>query len=258
VAELVLRQTKAARAVGLERSEFYIRWTWIGAGVAMLAADLRAWMLATSSGFVLPPIGVDLAIYRDAAARFLGGGSFYLPSQLAGPYDVWANPPPVLYPPVALPLFAAFTFLPAVLWWAIPLGIMAAVLRPRPAALPLIIGLVVWPSTAVNILWNGNPAMWSAAALALAVSGRAWAGPLILLKPTLAPFALCGIRHRSWWIGAAFVGLASLAFASLWLDYFRSLANAQNAGWTYQLWGVPVMVIPVLAWLGRQRGRPVK
>ena len=57
------------------------------------------------------PIGVDYLLYRDAAARWLAGGPFFEPYQLAGPYPISAGD--ILYPPVALWLFVPFTVLPA-------------------------------------------------------------------------------------------------------------------------------------------------
>ena len=80
------------------------------------------------------PVGVDYVLYRDAAARWLAGGPFFEPYQLAGPYAISAGD--ILYPPVGLWLFVPFAVLPApvaaVMWWAIPIGITAgAILRLR-------------------------------------------------------------------------------------------------------------------------------
>lgn len=228
---------------------FYIRSAWLAVAVGLLVADARAWLLATSSGFALPPLGVDFMLYRDAAARWLAGEGFYPAWQLAGPYDVWAGGNPILYPPTALPLFAAFTVLPAILWWS-PLVIVAwSLRRASPLALLVVLGLVAWPATAINVIWCGNPSMWAAAALALAVNGQRWAAPFVLLKPTLAPFALFGIRSRTWWYGLAVFGVVSWMLVPLWHDYATAMLNASNAGWTYQLWHVPIMLIPLIAWL---------
>jgi hypothetical protein len=117
----------------------------------------------------------------------------------------------------------------------------------------VIAGLGLWPATVINVLWTGNPSMWCAGALALATTGRSWAAPLVLMKPTLGPFALWGIRSRKWWFGLGFVAVVSLAFAPMWFDYLRAITNARGAGWTYQVWHVPAMLIPVVAWLGRRR-----
>ena len=91
------------------------------------------------------PFGVDFILYRDAAARWLAGGPYFEPYQLAGPYPITAGD--VLYPPVALWLFVPFTVLPAVLWWAIPIAVAAwAVwrLQPSPEWWPLIALCIAW------------------------------------------------------------------------------------------------------------------
>ncbi len=54
------------------------------------------------------PVGVDFQLYREVTMRWLGGGPFYQPYQLAGPYPISAGD--VLYPPVALWLFVPFSF----------------------------------------------------------------------------------------------------------------------------------------------------
>ena len=68
-------------------------------------------------------LAVDYQLYMDAARSWLADGTFYLPYQLAGPYLVTAGD--VLYPPYSLVLFVPFTFLPAILWWAVPIAITA-------------------------------------------------------------------------------------------------------------------------------------
>lgn len=236
---------------------------WLGAVVAMAAANSRAWLIATRDGFALPPhAGFDLwGTYLSAAQRFLDGHGFYYDWQLAGPYDVWFQPvDPILYPPTMIPLFAAFTVLPAWLYWAIPLGVIGACiwsLRPRPLALALCLLLAVWPNSLIMQAWFGNPTMWIVAALAVTVTGRRWAAPFVLLKPTLAPFAAWGIRSRSWWIGLAALVAISLPFLPEWLTYASVLQNARNgeqSSLLYSIWNVPAMLIPVVAWLGSSRG----
>ena len=77
-------------------------------------------------------LGRDAELYIEATRRWLGGGPFYLPAQLAGPYDLpWGQ---ILYPPQALALFIPFTLLGTALFILIPLVVTAAVilaLRPR-------------------------------------------------------------------------------------------------------------------------------
>ena len=225
--------------------------------IGVLAAE-AAWVLWTmAGGDARYPIACDYIALRDAAERWLAGGGFYLPSQLAGPYATTAPPgapPIIMYPPLALWLFVPFVFLPAVLWWIVPLGLAAYGLwrlRPAPWSWPLMAALALWPRVP-EAVQNGNPAMWAAAFGFLALS-RGWAGPLILFKPTLAPFALLGARHRRWWIALGLVGLAVLPFGAMWVDYLAVERNSDAELW-YLLHDYPLMLIPVVAWLGRGSG----
>jgi hypothetical protein len=200
------------------------------------------------------PFGVDASLYVEAAARWLGGGPFYEPHQLSGPYEVAHGD--ILYPPIGLWLFVPFTVLPFVLWWVIPATITTAAivrLRPRPAAWPLIALCLAWPTTLLKI-WTGNPVIWCIVALALATIWRG-AAPFALLKPSLAPFAAFGIRDRAWWLGmAAFVAL-SVPFGSMWLDWLTSVVNSRGGGLLYSALEAPMLALPLVAWWGRTRHR---
>lgn len=209
------------------------------------------------------PLGVDFALYRDVTARWLAGGPFYEPYQIAGPYEIRAGD--VLYPPVALWLFVPFGALTGAPWsaiaaiafWAVPLGITAATvlaLRPQPIVWPLIALCLANPTTLLKI-WTGNPVMWSMAAMALAVAGSSrFAVPFVLLKPSLVPFALFGVRRRSWWLGAASVLALSVPFGSLWGDWLASVLNSRGGGLLYSALEIPMLLLPLAAWLGRTRG----
>ncbi|MGH2476903.1 MAG: hypothetical protein ACRDIL_16710 [Candidatus Limnocylindrales bacterium] len=203
------------------------------------------------------PLGVDVALYRDAAARWFDGGPFYEARQLTGPYEVAHGD--ILYPPVGLWLFVPFAVLPdtlaLVLWWAIPGAVTAVAvhrMRTRPAAWPLIALCLAWPTTPLKI-WTGNPVIWSVAAMAVAIMWRGGA-PFALLKPSLFPFALFGIRDRSWWLGLAAFVLLCLPFGSLWFDWLASVQNARGAGLLYSSLEAPMLALPLVAWLGRTRG----
>jgi len=234
------------------------------------ALAVSAALLAIPVVFVLlvphpleQPVGVDFRLYQDATARWLAGSGFYGAYQLAGPYAISAGD--ILYPPVALWLFVPFSVdagsllgaVQAVAWWALPLGITGAVvaaLRPRPVVWPLIVFCLVNPTTLLKI-WTGNPVIWSMAAMALAVVGASrFAAPFVLLKPSLAPFALFGVRRRSWWAGAAVFGLLCLPFGALWLDWLTTLRNSQGGGLLYSSLEVFLLLIPLVAWWGRTRG----
>jgi hypothetical protein len=204
------------------------------------------------------PVGVDFVLYREAAARWLAGGPFYQPYQLAGPYEIQAGD--ILYPPVGLWLFVPFAWLPeplaAALWWTAPLAITAwAVrrLRPAPASWPLIALCVAWPTTLLKT-WTGNPVIWAMAAMALGAV-YAWPSVFALVKPSLFPFALFGANRRSWWLALAGFVLLSLPFGTLWVDWVGSVVNSRGGGVLYSSLEVPMLLLPLVAWAGRTRGR---
>jgi hypothetical protein len=200
------------------------------------------------------PFGVDVALYREAAARWFAGGPFYEPHQLAGPYEVAHGD--ILYPPIGLWLFVPLALLPVVpalaLWWGVPVAVTTWAirrLRPRPAVWPLIALCLAWPTTPLKV-WTGNPVIWSVAAMAIATAWRG-AAPFSLLKPSLFPFALFGFRQRSWWIGlAAFIALC-LPFGSMWVDWLTTVVNARGGGLLYSVLEAPMLALPLVAWLGR-------
>jgi hypothetical protein len=196
-------------------------------------------------------IGVDFHQYLDHVARWQSTGQLYLPRQLAGPTTVMDGDP--LYPPTILWLLLPFTVLPEPIWWLIPTAIIAVALvrlRPAPWTWPLLAIIALWPRTPA-LFFYGNPGMWMVAFICLAL-WRSWAGPLILLKPSLAPFALLGFGRRSWFIALAIVVAASIPFGRLWLDYVTVLQNS-DVPLTYSLLDLPLALAPVIAFLGRRR-----
>ena len=203
----------------------------------------------------LPKAGQDYQLYMTATREWLETGQFYAPYQFAGPYPVVKSE--VLYPPPALLLFVPFSFLPAVLWWVIPLGIIGAVVishRPGRWQWAAILALLVLPVTGawswtIDVVYNGNPAMWAAAFVALATR-YPFFGPFALVKFTLAPFALIGIRSRAWWAGLAVVALAALVFLPMWPDYLTVLRNAVTPGnpLLYAISSTAIALIPVVGY----------
>jgi hypothetical protein len=228
--------------------------------------DRRSVALAASAATILLPLlfvlaipdpleqafGIDFALYRDVAVRWLAGGSFYEPHQLAGPYLVAHGD--ILYPPVGLWLFVPFTVLPAFLWWAIPSALTVwaiARVRPRPAVWPLMALCLAWPTTPLKI-WTGNPVIWAMAAMSVAIVYR-WAAPFALLKPSLFPFALFGVRERAWWVGLAVFLALCLPFGGLWVDWLASVLNSRGSGPLYSVLEAPMLLLPLVAWAGRTR-----
>ena len=197
-------------------------------------------------------IGMDFGIYMERTRDWLAGDGFYLPYQLSGPYDITASsPPPALYPPPILLITVPFALgLPAVLWWAIPLGVIGWSLRRTPWwAWPLLAALFVYPRTWIALVY-GNPVLWAFAAL------TAGLGLLAALKPTLLPFALIGIRSRRWWQWAAVAAALSVPFIAMWPDYVTALSNAQ-APWFGDAvllgeWPIAAVLV-VVSRLGRGR-----
>jgi hypothetical protein len=193
-------------------------------------------------------IGVDLEYYRFVAQRWLETGVFFTERQLSGHYEVQTLVDN-LYPPHALYLFMPFLVLPAVLWWVLPLGLIAYVVawcRPAVWAWPILAAIVLFPKTPNQIIF-GNTDMWVAAFIA---GGVRWCWPAVLVtfKPSLAPFAVIGIFSRSWWIAAAVLALVSLPFLGLWLDYPRVMLNSSAKFW-YSFGNLPFFVLPLVAWL---------
>jgi len=173
-------------------------------------------------------VGIDFGLYRDTAARWLAGGPFYEPHQLAGPYLVAHGDIP-----------AALTV------WAI------ARVRPRPAVWPLMALCLAWPTTPLKI-WTGNPVIWAMAAMSVAIVYR-WAAPFALLKPSLFPFGLFGIRERAWWIGLGVFLALCLPFGGLWVDWVASVVNSRGSGPLYSVLEAPMLLLPLVVWAGRTR-----
>ncbi len=219
------------------------------AAILVLAAEMTRQMLATGGDWFQ-----DYNYYRDIGAKWLATGALYLPRQLAGPYDV-ALMVDVLYPPIALALFVPFVWLPAVLWWTIPLGVLTYVvasLRPAPWSWPVMALCVLWPRTIGAVLF-GNTDMWVAAAVAGAIRWG-WPATLVVLKPTFAPLALIAILDRRAWITAIVLAFASLPMLPLWLDYLTAMQHLR-IGLDYSLGSLPFALISVVAMLAQQADR---
>jgi len=240
----------------MEASRWY-RPVMASLALVILAFAVVVGWLAWAQAARLGRVGADLALYLDATSRWLNGGSFYPEHHLAGPYPITDGD--ILYPPTTIPLFMAFLVLPRVLFWVVPLAIVAwAVIRDRPApwTWPLMALCLAYIPTTVKIV-HFNPFIWAAAAVALGLF-YGWPALLVLIKPSIAPFALVGVRHRSWWIGLAIVAAYSVLFASMWRDYLTVLTNSRSdGGLFYSLSDVPFLLVPIIAYVGRTREQRV-
>ena len=194
-------------------------------------------------------IGGDLAEYMAATQRWIATGTPYLASEVAGPFDY--GPLTFLHPPIALALFAPFLVLPTILWWAIPLTVVAwCVWSWRPA-------LWTWPIIALALAYPrfhgalivGNTDLWVWAGVAAGLR-FGWPALVIVAKPSLVPLLVAGARHRAFWLGAGVVALACLPFGSLWLDWLAVVRHSPG-DLSYSLPNLPWLLMPVLASSGR-------
>ena len=199
-------------------------------------------------------VGGDYAIYMEAAHRWLSGGAFYQSWQLAGPYTL--EPPAVLYPPYAVPFFAAFSLLPWPAWYLPPLLISAwAVwrLRPGPWTRVMLLALLT-EGFGWLLVVEGNPAIWVTAFLFLVAAGYG-TGSWALLKPSLFPLALFGIWQRRWWRGLLVPIILGLLTMPMWPDYVTVLSNARGpqASLFYSQHDLTLVLLPLVAWFGLSR-----
>ena len=222
--------------------------------IVILALTIAFWVY----GFVGPPewrIGYpDLTVYTDATRRLLSGGSWYLDHQLSGPYEITQGD--VLYPPVTAWFFALWLVLPAPTFSAIPVVITAAIVwrfRPAPWTWPLIALCIAWPMVPLKIL-RLNPNVWLMAAVATGLVWR-WPGAFVVLKPSMLPFALVGIRSKGWWITAALLAVASVPVLTATLQYPQVILNSRGGGLLYSLPDVPFLLLPLIAWAGSRTRR---
>jgi len=230
----------------------------LGHGAASVTAGFILVVAGYELAIVIPrvvslgaPLGVDFHQYLEHARRFVETGTFYLEHQLHGPYAIEPGDP--LYPPAILYLLVPFLVIPQVLWWVAPLGLIGALAmrsRPKSWAWPLLALILADPRT-VEIVIYGNPAMWIGAAVAGALLWS-WPGALVLLKPSLAPFALIGIRSRGWWLTLAVGVVLSAPLAGLYVQFARVLLDS-NGSWSYSLPDAPFVALPLVAWLARTR-----
>ena len=215
---------------------------------------LSVWVVAAPwiYAFVSNPMGVtgligaDFNIYLDATRSWAMSGDWYLARQLHGTYGIEYGD--VLYPPLLVYLTLPFLVIPEPLWWFVPLGAVAwslMRLRPLPWAWPLMIACLIVPLTAQQLI-KGNPVIWVMAIEAVCLA-RGWPTIMVLLKPSLAPFALLGVRRRAWWVLLAVLGLACIPVLGAALAYPHVILDSRGGGLLYSIRDVPLLLIPILA-----------
>jgi hypothetical protein len=191
----------------------------------------------------------DLRIYTDATARLLAGGDWFLPHQ-SEPYVVSHGD--VLYPPVTAWFFAPWLVLPAWTFVVAPVAIVGWFVwscRPGPWAWPFLTAFALYPNTLLYVYY-GNPGLWVVAFVALALRYH-WPGALVLLKPSMAPFALIGIRSRGWWLTTAALAVLCLPVLAETLAY-PGIVLRSSGGLGYSLGSYPMTLIPLVAWVARR------
>jgi hypothetical protein len=194
-------------------------------------------------------IAYDPILFRDIAQRWVTTGEAYYPIQFAGAYlpDGLVN----LYPPIVLYLWAPLLYVPMILWWIIPLGIVGWHIyhcRPAPWTWP-VLALLFGLFPTVSGLIYGSSTMWSMAFIALGFRYPA-AFALIVFKPIDCFVWLLAFRKRAFWIGLVVVGLAAIPFGDLWIEWVRATLNI-SATPLRNITGWAMLAVPVVAWLGR-------
>ena len=245
--------TKSGRTQGLDR--IWRDGLWLVTGLLALLAAAELVVMFRNPTIMPDMVGADYGLYMNATRRWLAGGDFYPAWQLVGSYT--QAQAPILYPPQALLLFVPFTFLPALVWFAVPTLLTVWIVidhRPRLWTWPILLALFAfWPMNWLPYI-SGTPTIWIVAALA---AGTRWGWPaaLVFVKPSLAPFALVGIRHRGWWAIAGALAILGVVVAPMTLDWVRSVMNltGSKSGALYSLENVPVIAMPLVAWTGGRR-----
>ena len=198
-------------------------------------------------------VGWDAALYAQIGSHFLATGELYFPHQFE-PYH--AAHTVNLYPPTALYLFVPASFAPRILWWVVPLTIIAVSLaRLRPAwwSWPIMAAACVWPLHAPDVpvaLVYGNSLMWTMAAMFAAASFRSGVAWAVLMKPTHMFMALPWATRS--WRGLAVMVVLSAVMLPLWFDWLVAIGNLTGAGGSIAL--SPALAIPAIAWAARRRG----
>ena len=238
--------------------------------LALSSCGLLALLLAVQvivathpGGMLSGQLGFDYDMYMNATRRFLAGGGFYAPGQLAGPYAVTDGN--ILYPP-ELPRPARALHPPA---GRAVVGGPARDHRLGNRDRPTIpVGLGGDPC-APGIASSIRLALFSCARArcdrqsgdvdrgggggrdALGLAGGVRPAETIggAIRPDRSDFdpEAGGLRLAD--------RRLSLATLPLWLEYVTAVMNARGPRATllYSVTDVPLMLIPIIAWLGRRK-----
>jgi hypothetical protein len=180
-----------------------------------------------------------------AGKHWLATGDLYYAHQLAGPY---ANVGAVnLYPPPMIVVFILFGALPAVLWWAVPMAMIAwsmTWLRPPWWTWP-ILATVGASLPVISAIVYGNSLMWVLALTCLATRWSIAGGILVFFKPTDALFGLPAARRLGFWVGVSIVLASALVTVGAWGDWISAMRNFQATP-LYSISEWPSLAVPWL------------
>ena len=124
-------------------------------------------------------------------------------------------------------------------------------------AWPFLAACLAFPESPYELV-RGTPTIWIVAAVAAGLKWG-WPGALVLLKPSLLPFAVIGVRHRGWWVALLLLAVLTVPLLSLVPDWIAAVTNGQGRGGVlYSLKDVPLVMIPVIAWLGAAQGTEIR
>jgi hypothetical protein len=243
------------------RGNIWYRPVMFGLACAILTMGLMISLAHLGAYVSRDIIGVDYRMFSELGRRWAEDGSMYAPFQFS-PYSFSQGSGtnnlasmPGLYPPIAAPVFALVRVLPPVLWWALPLGVIALALarwRPAPWAWPLLAAATLSPNL-TGVLATGGSTMWVAAGIAVGLL-FGWPTLIVIIKPTFAPLLLLGARRRSFWIGASILGAMSVLMLPEWARYLEAIRNAESPGLLYSLGDLPFVLVPLIGYASR---RPV-
>jgi hypothetical protein len=199
-------------------------------------------------------IGNDLAFYARISARLFSGGHWYEDRELHGPFD-FDYRYDVLYPPAAAWIFLPFNILGIAGLLAIAAATVIWLLRewrPAPWTWPLMALCLLWPLTLLKGL-AGTSSLFVMVGVGLGLR-YSWPAAFVMLKPSFLPLSLIGSWRRSWWLAVLAIAVASLPFLADTLRYPEVILNMRNPrGSLYSLDDLPLILLPIIAWLGRTR-----
>ncbi len=152
-------------------------------------------------------------------------------------------------------LFVPFTVLPPAIWLVVPPAVtVAAILTHRPGwwAWAGMLALLAIDPLQVLSYSSGTPTTWFVMLMAIATH-HPWVSAFIVAKPSLLPFGLVGIYDRRWWAVIAGLVLVSLVLLPMTFAWITAMRNVQDAGLFYAFVNVPLMLLPLVACVGRRR-----